>query len=330
MKHFFKSITLFICLFISFNSKFNAQTYVTIPDANFVTWLQSHYPICMNGNQMDISCSWIQNEWYVDVQNLYIADLTGIEHFINLTTLNCSNNQLTSLPVLPESLTTLYIGSNQLTSLPILPPSLITLDCSVNQLTNLPNLPTSLYRISCSYNNLISLPSLPNSLNYVVCRNNPLTSLPALPSSLRELLCNNCQLTSLPVLPDTLTVLWCYFNQLTSLPEFPTLYPFSLSCNNNQLTSLNTNASSINCSYNQLTTLELDSPFSYLDCSYNLLTSLDLRNFSLGNEVYLSYNNLTHLFAKNGFGNQYFIIQLEGNTNLQYDGRDTFFKCGKS
>src|SRR3989344_5876919 len=68
--------------------------------------------------------------------------------------LDCSNNQLTSLPELPPSLQELYCSDNQLTSLPELPPSLQELYCYGNQLTSLPELPPSLHILYCSYNPL--------------------------------------------------------------------------------------------------------------------------------------------------------------------------------
>ena len=51
-----------------------------------------------------------------------------------MTTLNCWNNQLTSLPELPKSLEYLYCDHNQLTSLPVLPKSLKRLYCRDNNL----------------------------------------------------------------------------------------------------------------------------------------------------------------------------------------------------
>ncbi len=65
-----------------------------------------------------------------------IVSLAGLEHFAGtgLTTLNCSMNQLASLPVLPDSLTALYCSTNRLISLPALPAGLTTLDCSSNYL----------------------------------------------------------------------------------------------------------------------------------------------------------------------------------------------------
>jgi len=56
----------------------------------------------------------------LNVSNSNISDLTGIEDFTALTTLNCSNNQLTNLDVSTNtSLTSLQCYNNQLTSLDV-------------------------------------------------------------------------------------------------------------------------------------------------------------------------------------------------------------------
>ena len=84
-----------------------------------------------------------------------------INKCINLQKLNCSFNNLTSLPAeLLHSLQILNCSCNQLTSLPTeLPHSLQSLDCSNNQLTSLPaELPHSLQELHCDGNKLTSLP----------------------------------------------------------------------------------------------------------------------------------------------------------------------------
>jgi hypothetical protein len=130
-----------------------APNTVTIPDANFVAWLQAHYPTCMNGNQMDTTCNGIIYAIQINCTNQNISDLTGIQYFNSLTDLVCSNNQLTSLPQLQNAFT--------------------YLNCSLNQLTSLPSLPNSLTTILCGNNQLLNLPLLPNSLINFYCDNNP-------------------------------------------------------------------------------------------------------------------------------------------------------------
>jgi len=134
--------------------------------------------------------------------------------------LDLSHKRLTSLDGIDLSgVTKLNCSCNQLTSLPSLPP-LEILNCSYNQLTSLPDLP-SLKELYCNDNQLTLLPSLPPSLERLDCEDNQLTSLPHLPASLKELSCFNNRLTSLPHLPFTLKKLYCYDNQLTDLPDLP-------------------------------------------------------------------------------------------------------------
>jgi uncharacterized repeat protein (TIGR01451 family) len=251
--------------------------WVTIPDANFVTKLQQLYPSCMNGNQMDITCSQIINATTLNVSSSGISNLSGVEYFINLTTLNCYSNQLTSLPALPNSLTWLNCNSNQFNSLPQLPNSLTHLECGQNSLISLPVLPNTLTYLDCHYNLITNLFTLPNSLQTLDCGINQLTNLPALPSSLVDLKCSGNQLTILPALPSGLVTLQCYSNQLGSLPVLP-LSLIDLRSGDNQLTSIPTLPSSLmyfSCRDNQVTSLPV-LPVTLIElwCKNNLLTSL--------------------------------------------------------
>ena len=64
---------------------------------------------------------------------------------------------------------------------------IVFLDCSDNELTSLPDhLPHSLQELYFSDNKFTSLPDLPNSLQKLYCSNNRLTSLPELPNSLQS------------------------------------------------------------------------------------------------------------------------------------------------
>ena len=107
---------IFTTFLIVFSSAFlcNAQ-WVTIPDPNFVSWLQTNYPSCMNGNLMDTTCSGIVNTIDIDCSGQNISDLTGIQYFNNISNLFCQNNNLTSLPTLPENLYYLECYNNLLT-----------------------------------------------------------------------------------------------------------------------------------------------------------------------------------------------------------------------
>ncbi|MBL0050106.1 MAG: leucine-rich repeat domain-containing protein [Bacteroidetes bacterium] len=288
---------LFLIVILFAAEKTQAQ-YVTIPDTNFVTWLNANgYSSCMNGNMMDTTCSAVVNATSVDCSNKNISDLTGIEYFDSLKYLYCNNNQLSSLPTLPNSLTKLYCGKNQLSSLPVLPNSMTYLDCWNNQLTSLPTLPNSLTHLFCLFNQLTSLPALPNLLTDLGCTKNQLTSLPALPISLTHLNSDENQLTNLPSLPNSLTILTCNVNQLTSLPALPNSLT-KLNCYKNQLASvpaLPNSMANLDCGYNQLTGLPaLPSSMTVLTCGYNQLTNLPALPNSL-TEINCGDNQLTSL-----------------------------------
>ncbi len=269
-----KTKIILFCLFLSLNFNFKAQTYVTIPDANFVTWLQNAYPNCMNGNQMNIDCTEIQSETSVYVNNLGISNLSGIEYFLSLSTLNCDQNQLTLLPSLPSSLIELYCSQNQLTYFADLPNNIATIYCSNNQLSNILNLPSSLANFWCENNQLLSLPSLPNTLNFLICRGNQITNLPLLPNSLFYLDCHGNNLSTLPSLPNLLGILDCSDNEISSLPNLP-LSLHGLNCANNLISCFKTFSDSIDVSLSSIA----ENPFTclpnYIEGLYGMTDSLN-------------------------------------------------------
>lgn len=225
-----KKIITLIALLFCLNTK--AQ-YVTIPDVNFVTWLQANASSSMNGNQMDTTNAVIRSMTSIVVSNLSISDLTGIQYFASLGSLDCSGNLLTKLPALPNSLVYLICNTNQIDSLPPLPNSLQQLNCSYNLIKKLPNLPNTLTSIACYYNQLVDTLHVPNSVTSLNCEGNQITALTALPSSLTWLDCASNLLTSIPSLPNMLTEFYCSHNQLTVLPSLPSGLTHMYCGNNN-------------------------------------------------------------------------------------------------
>ena len=291
-----KKILLIIFVF-SVKISISTAQWVTIPDANFVTKLTQLYPSCMNGNQLNTSCSQIVNETSINLSYSSIANLSGIQYFTNLTNLLVYGNQLTTLPSLPNSLLILNCSANQLSSLtylpyqlqqldfsgnnlssfPTLPSTLTHLNCSNSALLTLPVLPSSLINLQCQYNQLSALPPLPSGLEYLDCYMNQLTSLPALPNSISHFNCHSNQLTSLPVLPNNLYFLDCYNNLLTSLPALPSLLTV-LYCDKNlfpNLPVLPSNLEKLWCDHNLLSSLPpLPNSLTQLRCNKNQLTSI--------------------------------------------------------
>ena len=108
-----------------------------------------------------------------------------------------SNNNISEIPKLPDTLEGLWCNNNKLTTLPKLPNSLTNLQCQNNELTRLPILPDSLETLSCDNNQFTILPKLPNGLEDLYCAKNQLTNLPKLPNSLRILRCENNNLPNI-------------------------------------------------------------------------------------------------------------------------------------
>jgi len=101
-----------------------------------------------------------------------------------LIELNCSWDNLTELPELPEC-KELYCYCNDLTKLPELP-KCEKLYCYYNNLTELPEL-SKCKELDCSYNSLVKLPKLPEC-EILYCSNNNLAKLPELPKC-KKLVC---------------------------------------------------------------------------------------------------------------------------------------------
>lgn len=146
----------------------------------------------------------------IDLSNGYngskISDLTGIEFFPNLTYLDCSENQLTSLDLSNNlKLEELYCFSNVLTTLNVTQNNrIIALFCYSNQLIELDISNMQLLDVlDCSYNKITTIHFDPlsdfHNLHVLNCSNNELTSLDFIhdASFLFELSCSNNHLLSL-------------------------------------------------------------------------------------------------------------------------------------
>lgn len=288
---------IYLLLFLAFSlTKIQAQT-ITITDANFAAWLQFTYPTCMNGNQLDITCPAVTSDTLIDISNLSIGNINGIESFTNLKELYCNNNNLSSTPPLPQSLLKFECRQNQLTSVPMLPNSMVLFDCSFNNISSLPSLPNTLATLKCYDNNMTSLPALPTLLKVLHCGGNPMNTLPALPQLLEELDCQGLGLQDLPSLPFTLKILACPYNELTVLPTLPNSL-VKLHAFNNQIGALPTlpnTLENMNVSSNNLVTLPaLPASLTYINCQSNEMTSVPAFPNNL-KYFYCRYNLLTAL-----------------------------------
>lgn len=152
----------------------NAQI-VNIPDANFKAKLleadvtnniAGNLKIDTNDNG-EIEVSEAVLITMLNLSNSSISNLTGIQDFINLQSLFCQNNSLSSLDVSGMlSLVDLTCFNNVLSNLVISNnPALNSIDCHSNQLTTLDfaNTNNVLTYIDCSLNSIVSF-NVPNTI----------------------------------------------------------------------------------------------------------------------------------------------------------------------
>jgi len=362
-----KYYIIFVLLFFK---SLNAQI-ITIPDANFKSKLLASdsnnnfakdilgnsIPIDSNNNG-EIEVSEALNVYSLNVSNNalpnLISDLTGISYFSNLTSLDCSFNQLTSLilNVNNSNLLELNCSDNQISTLNILSlHNLTKLDCGSNLLTNVVVYnPIILNYLDYSGNQIpnLNLQQFPN-LEYLGCGGNQIQSLNL--SGLNNLLTLDCsynllqnlnvsnlthlqslrsdynQLQNLDLVNNTnLQIFYCKNNVLNNLtlPDNSNL-ELHVYISNNALSQLNiTNVKTLVCNNNQLTNLNFIYPstLNRLECQYNLLTELDLglcNRFQM--ECVNCSNNpfLRHLNIKNGLKNLQNITLPNSQTGLRFE-----------
>ncbi len=241
----------------------------------------------------------------------YSNQLTSLDVSNNpaLVDLNCRNNQLTSLDVSNNmALKTLFCSQNQMTSLDLSNNTALTyLNCHFNELASLDlSNNKALTYLNCGINQLTSLDVSNNAvLIDLLCDSNQLTSLDVSNNLLlKRLDCSFNQLTSLNVDNNKeLVTLNCGANKITKftvdtssegLKNLRTLDISyckgldELNCypkfgSRGFLTTLKitecTNLTLVNCSWNQLTSLEIPTTTTLwfgLSCHNNLLKTLDI------------------------------------------------------
>ncbi len=125
----------------------NAQV-VEIPDTNFlIALIDNGVDVNTDGSISYEEAEGIYGGLYIGSKR--ISDLTGIEAFVNIDTLDCSNNYLTILNVSNQRISFLDVSYNS---------ALTTLDCQNNRLHDLKlDGCKALTELNCSYNPLISL-----------------------------------------------------------------------------------------------------------------------------------------------------------------------------
>ncbi len=190
------------------------------PDANFRNYLLAQD----YGKDGVLTEEEIENLKSLDVKEMSIADLTGIEHFTALERLICSGNLLTALDVSKNTkLQTLDCdGNTEITSLDLSKNTELTiLYCGFLKLTSIDlSKNTKLTLVGVSDNQLTSLDvSMLPELDCILCGNNQLTSLDVSHNpKLVQLTCHNNQLKTLDLSKNPLlTYIQCWRNQIRGI-----------------------------------------------------------------------------------------------------------------
>ena len=208
------------------------NSLVTIQDDEFRAYLQKRFPTAFYKGEMNSDNPDIKKAIAIDVSGKGIESLEGIAYFTALQSLNCSDNQLTTLDVRSNTaLDTLDCHQNQLTTLDVRSnTALDKLDCHQNQLTYLDvSQNKALTYLSCSHNELSRLDISQNKqLKQLWCIGNELTQLDVSKNTALQVLgCNDNRLTRLDLSQNKqLKLLWCYQNKLTYLDATGFRYKF--------------------------------------------------------------------------------------------------------
>lgn len=148
------------------------------PDTNFRNWVIGN--ITGAGDNV-LTTSELDDVKSIEVYNKSISSLKGIEYFTSLTSLNCGDNDLTTLNVRENMLLkTFNFDNNELTNIDVSQNTeLATLDCSGNNLSSLDvSQNTSLLNLECRNNDLTTLDMSQNTLlTSLICNNNTLRTL---------------------------------------------------------------------------------------------------------------------------------------------------------
>jgi hypothetical protein len=157
------------------------------------------------------SLSYDIEELLISIQIITSLD---VSRFNKLKILDCSNNLISQISALPDTLEILLCNNCEIYSICNLPINLKILNCEKNFLQYIPQLPNTLEEFNCSNNILQYLPHLPKNLKKLICKNNLLQNLPLLPSSLYHLDCENNDIEEIINIPINVKKLNCKNNLL--------------------------------------------------------------------------------------------------------------------
>ncbi|MEX6626772.1 DUF7619 domain-containing protein [Tenacibaculum salmonis] len=110
---------LLLTLLIAYFAIGNAQK-IDFPDPLFENALLNHIPKIDTDNNSEISIQEAENVTYLNLDNKWINNLSGIENFVNLVTLQANKNQLTSIDITKNvELRSINLNWSKLTSIDV-------------------------------------------------------------------------------------------------------------------------------------------------------------------------------------------------------------------
>ena len=148
-----------------------------------------------------------------------------LSRFVGLNKFSCIGCNLTTLPILPDSVSELDCSSNKITEIIQLPNNLTLIRCFGNAIERINVLPPRIRFVNCMYNNLTTLPIFPDSMEELYCSHNHITELGRLTE-------NN--VSSVQSFPPQLQYINCAYNDIQILPEIPSTVIY-FQCNNNPI-----------------------------------------------------------------------------------------------
>lgn len=314
-----KHLLLTLILLTSF---FASGQIVNIPDANFKNALLNYNPPIDTNGDDEIQVSEAEVVSFLNVQNKNISDMTGIEAFINLISLTCTYNSITSLDVSQStSLTELYCGGNEITGI------------DVSQNLNL--------QILYAFTNQLTDIDLGNNINLeeIIIAQNQFTSLDISQNpnlTYLDFSTNNLSSIDISNNPDLLSIRG-FNNQLSNIDVSNKPVLQQLLVNGNDLMSIDVSQNPelviLTCGDNPITSLDVSQNIGLkgIEFSNTLISEIDLsnnlllcgvegnNNFSL-NYVNIKNGNNLELTNSNCYASYFMDIGLNllNNPNLQF------------
>ena len=273
----------------------------------------------------------IMNITEIDVYDMDISSLQGIEYFTALTMLDCDDNELTALDISKNTaLVKLYCSWNHLTSLDITNNvALKRLLCYDNELTSLDvSKNTALTYLDCEENKITALDvSMCTELESLTCGDNELTQLDISNLTyLESLNCNDNYLTTLDVSSNpNLEYLKCYDNQLSSLDISNNPNLWLVFCDGNQISSLdvskNTELRYLSITRNKISGQNMDNLISSL-LQYEGTSApvFDVIDYSEGDEENVCTKTQVAAIKAKGWEPRYY--NEEEDDWFEYEGSD--------